>query len=184
MRNGRHGLAHALCNGAVIALAWSVPGAGTAEPPATPSAPARTAHDFTLADINPASPTHGRQLVLSELYAERGLVLQFVASWCPPCRDELPDVQALHAAGHPVALVAADEYGFTEGILIVAQRAGLTTPLLFAGTERAAELELHYGHETLPTTYLIDRQGSILEIHEGAWSREKLSAAVERRLKK
>jgi thiol-disulfide isomerase/thioredoxin len=167
-------------NGLVAACAvtavWIGLGAGA------PAAPAPAAHDFVLEDINPASATHGRKLALSELYAERGLILQFVASWCQPCREELPDLQALHAAGRPVVLVAADEYGFTEGILIVAERSGLTTPLLFAGTDRTAEIEAHYAHEILPATYLIDRAGTIVEVHEGAWSREQLLAAVERRL--
>ena len=129
------------------------------------------------------SPTHGKALTLSDLYSERGLVLQFVASWCAPCREELPHLQELHAAERaPIVLVAADEYGHTEGILIVSERAGLTTPLLFVPQEAAAALEQHYDHEILPTTYLIGEDGAILERHEGAWSKSRLVAAIERRL--
>ena len=141
------------------------------------------AQDFTFKDINPASPTHGDALTLSELYADGGVVLQFVASWCGPCREELPHLQELYAADRaPIVLVAADEYGFTEGILIVAERARLTTPLLFVPKEQAAALGQHYDHELLPTTYLIGEQGVILERHEGAWSKSRLVAAIERRL--
>ncbi len=141
------------------------------------------AQDFTFKDINPASSTHGDALTLSELYADGGVVLQFVASWCGPCREELPHLQELYAADRaPIVLVAADEYGFTEGILIVAERARLTTPLLFVPKEQAAALGQHYDHELLPTTYLIGEQGMILERHEGAWSKSRLVAAIERQL--
>jgi thiol-disulfide isomerase/thioredoxin len=160
---------------AVVLVAGSGPGASTEQ--------ARRAFDFTFEDINPASTTHGQQLELSDLYTDRGLVLQFVASWCKPCRDELPELQQLHAAGNtPILLVAADEYGYTEGILIVAERSGLTAPLLFVPKERTAEMERYYDHEILPSTYLIDREGAIVEVHEGAWSKERLLAAVEKTL--
>jgi thiol-disulfide isomerase/thioredoxin len=159
----------------VLSLLW----AGltlAAEPPAVE--PARLAHDFAFQDINPRSASHGRKLALRDLYAERGLVLQFVASWCKPCREELPGLEELHARdGVPLALVAADEYGHTESVLIVAERSRLTAPLLFVPEKEAEALELHYDHEILPATYLIDRQGAIREVHEGAWSAERLAAA-------
>jgi thiol-disulfide isomerase/thioredoxin len=151
--------------------------------PAPTSAP-RRAHDFAFEDINPASSTHGRKLTLSDLYVDRGLVLQFVASWCKPCRDELPHLQELHDdGGTPVLLVAADEYGHTEGVMIVAERSKLTAPILFVPIEPARELELHYDHEILPATYLIGRDGMIREVHEGAWSKQRLTAAIERQLR-
>jgi len=160
---------------AVLLVAGSGPDASTEKP--------RRAYDFTFEDINPASTTHGERLELSKFYTDRGLVLQFVASWCKPCRDELPELQELHAEGDtPILLVAADEYGYTEGILLVAERSGLTAPLLFVPKERTAELERYYDHEILPSTYLIDRQGAIVQVHEGAWSKERLLAAVENAL--
>ena len=160
---------------AVLLVSGSGSGASTEQP--------RRAYDFTFEDINPASATHGKQLALSEFYIDRGLVLQFVASWCKPCRDELPELQELHAEGDtPILLVAADEYGYTEGILIVAERSGITAPLLFVPKERTTEMEQYYDHEILPSTYLIDRQGAIVEVHEGVWSKERLLAAVEKAL--
>lgn len=151
--------------------------------PEAASSVGRPAPGFAFADVNPASPSHGRELALGELVGDRGLVLQFVASWCEPCRDELPGLQRLHESGQtPIVLVAADEYGRTENLLIVAERSRLTTPILFVPEERAEEMERLYDHEILPATYLIDREGRIREIHEGAWSAARLAAAIDRRL--
>ena len=83
----------------------------------------------------------------------------------------------------PLVLIAADEYGYTESVLIVAERAGITAPILFVPVEPAAELETFYDHEILPATYLIDPQGTIRDVHEGAWSAARLTAAVEAKLR-
>ncbi len=76
---GAAGLAAAVACALVFATAM---GSGT-----VPSQH-RQARDFEFEDINPRSESYGQQLVLRDLYAERGLVLQFVASWCGPCREE------------------------------------------------------------------------------------------------
>ncbi len=146
----------------------------------TLESPARRARDFALEDINPRSATFGKTLELRELYGERGLLLQFVASWCAPCRKELPELQELHEQKRtPVVLVAADEYGYTQSILIVAEQTGVTAPILFVPEEQAEELAQFYDYEILPATYLIDREGTIREMHEGAWSKARLVAAIE-----
>ena len=54
--------------------------------------------DFTYEDINPNSPTHGERLALSDLYADGGVVLSFLASWCGFCWKELPELQKLQSS--------------------------------------------------------------------------------------
>ena len=138
------------------------------------------ARDFAFEDINPRSESYGQQLVLRELYAERGLVLQFVASWCEPCREELPHLEELYATGRAaVVLVAADEHGYPESILIVAERRNLTAPILYVALDETEQLAQFYDYELLPATYLIDRQGMIRQVHQGAWSKQRLTAAIE-----
>ncbi len=140
----------------------------------------RQARNFQFEDINPRSESYGQQLELHKLYAEHGLVLQFVASWCEPCREELPHLEELYATGRaPVVLVAADEHGYPESILIVAERSNLTAPILYVPPEETEQLARFYDYEVLPATYLIDRQGVIRQVHEGAWSVQRLTAAIE-----
>lgn len=144
-------------------------------------APAR---DFTFEDINPASPTHGQRLTLSELYADKGLVLNFMASWCGPCWTEAPHLQKLYAAGEaPVVGMAADEYGAPlEIFLDRAARFELTMPILFVPPEATAELERYYDHEMLPATYLIDSDGGILLVLQGAVPSDRLRAEIRQGL--
>lgn len=134
-------------------------------------------------DVNPRSATYGKKLVLGELYAERGVVLRFIASWCDVCRGELPELQQMYADRHaPIVLMAADEYGPPDSLLVVAERNALTAPILFVPEERVAELERSFAYEILPATYLIDRKGTIRLAHEGAMPPARLAREMERAL--
>lgn len=145
--------------------------------------PPRQAPNFKLQDINPRSPTRGAKLELRNLYAERGLVLQFTASWCEHCRAELPGLQDLFIRERiPLALVAADENGFPESMGIVAERAALTAPILYVSPRRVARIERGYAHEVLPATYLIDRNGRIVREFVGAKPIDALADAIRAEL--
>jgi len=141
------------------------------------------AFDLAFEDINPRSESHGRTLALSDLYAERGVVLQFTASWCEFCREQMPRLQELYAIGEtPMVFVAADEGPYRENILTVAERAGLTAPLLFVPAEEAEKIGKRYSYEVIPATYFIDTQGRIHATHQGEMSTERLGREFERTL--
>lgn len=152
--------------------------AGEPGPPA--EEPPRAARDFTFRDVNPASATHGRELTLSALYDPRGVTLNFLASWCTYCWEELPELEKLHASGQArIVGVAADEYGAPlEVVLGLVANAGLTLPILFVPQDEAEELERYYDHEMLPATYLIGPAGEIRRVLQGATPPEKLRDAI------
>jgi len=137
----------------------------------------QAAPGLAFVDINPRSASHGQRVDLASVYAGRGVVLQFVASWCKPCRDELPHLQQLAASGQaPVLLVAADEGpAGTENVLIVASRAELTVPILYVPPEAVPEVERNWRHDVLPATYFIDWKGRIRIVREGALAASALS---------
>ena len=141
--------------------------------------PAAVAADFELPDINPASASYGKNVRLSTLWPERGIVVNFMASWCMPCRVELPALQAIHASGAArVVVVAADEGGRTEDLMTVVRSSGLTIPVLYAAPDRATELAKAYTYENLPSTYLIDTEGKIRKFIEGAQPEEEFRRAI------
>ena len=140
---------------------------------------ATAAADFELPDINPASASYGKNVRLSTVWEGRGAVVNFMASWCMPCRVELPALQAIHASGDArIVCVAADEGGRTEDLMTVVRSSGLTIPVLYAAPDRAAELAKAYAYEFLPSTYLIGADGKIRQFIQGAQPEEEFRRAI------
>jgi cytochrome c biogenesis protein CcmG, thiol:disulfide interchange protein DsbE len=127
---------------------------------ALPPAPAvgHPAPDFTVTD------TQGKTFKLSEL---RGtpVVLNFWATWCPPCRAELPELQAgsQRLAGQ-VAIVGLNQGEAPEVVRAFAQQMGLSfqVPL-----DEHMDVSATYGVRSLPTTFFIDRSGVIRDMQIG-----------------
>jgi thiol-disulfide isomerase/thioredoxin len=91
------------------------------------------------------------------------VLVNFWATWCPPCRREMPSMQRLKEAlaGEPFAVLAVDVgedadtiQGFTSQL-----DATLTFPILLDTRSRAMQSWKVSG---LPTTYLVDKQGRII----------------------
>lgn len=134
---------------------------GLALPPAARAAVAtgRAAPDFTL------RTGEGRNLRLAE---QRGQVVMvnFWATWCTPCRVEMPHLQRIHeqyrSAGFLLLGVSVDDD--PAKALELARRMGLTFPILF-DTDKA--VSRRYDLKTMPSTMLIDRDGSLRQVHRG-----------------
>ena len=137
--------------GATLALAT-----GTAVPAIAPSA---AAPDFTLRTMN------GPNLRLSE---QRGRVVMvnFWATWCGPCRQELPQLNRLYekyrASGFVMLGVNLDED--VRKAAEVAGKLGVTFPVLLDSEKTVSKL---YDVSTMPSTVLIDRDGKVRHVHRG-----------------
>ncbi len=148
----------------LVGLAWiwvnRVPGDAATASADLPPAPAvgHPAPDFSLPTLS------GETFTLSEL---RGtpVVLNFWATWCPPCRAELPELQAAseRLAGQ-VAIVGVNQAEAPADVAAFAGRLGLSFPMPLDVNAQASRL---YAVRSLPTTFFIDRQGVIRRIQIG-----------------
>lgn len=139
------GLLVALMGGAVL---WQFGGGGNA---ARFEAP-----DFVLNDLNGTSHS---------LAAYRGKVvfLNLWATWCPPCREEMPSMEKLHqkfAADGLVLLAVSEDEGPSQGVEAFTRSLGLTFPILL---DPEGKLPGRYGVTGYPETFLIDRSGRIVQ---------------------
>ena len=137
--------------GAALALSGCVTTSGAAGPRAAP--------DFTLPGLG------GSEVSLA---ATRGSVtlVDFWASWCAPCLQELPELEKLKAAYGPrgVKFVAVNIDEDPGAAVDMAKRLGLTMPVALDGEKKAASL---YNPPTMPSSYVIDRAGQIRYLHAG-----------------
>lgn len=129
-------------------------------PPMDLSGDLGAAPDFTLPDLE------GKPFTLSH---HRGhvVVLNFWATWCPPCRAEIPGFVELQdefrERGVVFVGVALDDEG-AEIVGPYATERGINYPVLVDGWQAAAR---YGGIGTVPTTFLIDAQGTIRYRHTG-----------------
>lgn len=121
-----------------------------------------------------------------EDYKGKTIFLNFWATWCPPCRREMPDIQKLYETYETegdealiVLGVAAPLHGneqSEEEITIFLEENGYTYPVLM-DTEN--ELFMAYGVYSYPTTYMIDRDGNVFGYVSGQISYEMMESIVK-----
>ena len=120
----------------------------------------KPAADFQLNDLN------GNPIRLSGLKG-KVVLLDFWATWCPPCRAELPHFKELYAQyqgkGLEVIGVSLDQGG-EPGVRDFLKRNGIPYPVVMGGENLA---KLYGGIRGIPTTFLIDKQGRIVKQYVG-----------------
>jgi peroxiredoxin len=113
------------------------------------------AGDFALQDLD------GREVRLADL---RGKIvfLNLWATWCPPCRAEMPSMEALYQRfkGRDFAMLAVAEDTDTAAVAAFVRELGLTFPVLLDPDNR---LPGRYGVTGYPETFVIDRNGQVIK---------------------
>jgi thiol-disulfide isomerase/thioredoxin len=115
-----------------------------------------------------------------EQWRGRVLVVNFWASWCPPCREEIPGLIAIHrqfaAKGLQVVGIAVDSADKAQES---AKELGVNYPVLVAGIE-SIDLTRRLGNRlgALPYTVVLDRNGKLVAMHLGIISAAELERLV------
>lgn len=129
--------------------------------------------DFTLASVD------GKEIVLSSLKG-KVVVLNFWASWCPACREEMPSMERLYNEYKNKGLVIVgidfmERPGVVEKYL---KKTGLTFPILLDKYGKVAD---QFNAKLIPTTYIIDKKGKAIGKVIGGrdWDGEHVRAIIE-----
>ncbi|MGC8780602.1 MAG: TlpA family protein disulfide reductase [Anaerolineae bacterium] len=160
----------------VVGAAWiwvnRVPAARAAMAGGLPPAPAvgHPAPDFTLTTVT------GETFTLAALRG-KPVILNFWATWCPPCRAELPELEAAHEryAGQ-VIVVGVNQAEPAASVAAFAGQAGLAFLLPL---DAQGDVSRQYAVRSLPTTFFIDRTGVIRRIQIGPLTEATLAQALK-----
>jgi cytochrome c biogenesis protein CcmG/thiol:disulfide interchange protein DsbE len=148
----------------------SLPGAHA---PSVAAAKGQSAPDFTLTDLQ------GNTLKLSDLRG-KAVVLNFWATWCPPCKEEIPwlvDLQKRYGPqGLQIVGVAMDDSDPKDVVKFAAEHS-INYPVLI-GEDKVAEQ--YGGIDYLPTTFYIDRSGVVMNRIFGEPDRGELEQNIQR----
>ena len=126
------------------------------------------APDFELKTLD------GEPISLSDMRG-KAVLINFWASWCPPCRSEMPAMQQIYEEYGPdefviLAVNSTHQDRLTDAESFVAER-GLTFPILL---DTQGQVSSTYQVRSLPTSFFVDRDGIIREIVIGGPMAEAL----------
>lgn len=162
----------------VMALLWA--GASSAAPPTqqtlTPLPSPIPAPDFSLRGED------GKTYRLAD-YRGQVVVLNFWATWCPPCRYEMPSMERAYkkVRGEKIALLAVNVGESEEQVFEFTGRYPVTFPLLLDQEGKVIRLYPVIG---LPTTFIIDPRGQVTHRAVGGreWDDDRLLAQLRKLL--
>lgn len=135
--------------------------------------------DFTLKD------QYGKEHTLSE-YKGKTVFLNFWATWCPPCKAEMPDIQKIYESydkeGEDALVVLGvaspniGGEGSEEEVKAFLEENGYTYPVVMDTT---GEIFSSYGISSYPTTFMIDRDGNVFGYVSGMLSQDVMESIIK-----
>jgi cytochrome c biogenesis protein CcmG/thiol:disulfide interchange protein DsbE len=140
--------------------------------------PSLSAESKTLAPSWQLSDVGGKPVKLSD-FKGKVVILDFWATWCPPCRKEISGFVAIQKKyadkGFTVIGVSVDEEG-PSAVKPVVYELKVNYPIVVADAKIVSD---YGGIEVVPTTFIIDRQGDISSVQEGFTDRATFEGQIQ-----
>jgi peroxiredoxin len=115
--------------------------------------------DFQVADLD------GKPLSLAN-YKGKVVMVDFWATWCPPCVGEVPNVAKVYEKYHPQGFeiigISLDREGDKDKLISFTKEHNMPWRQYFDGKFWSNELAVKYGIQSIPATFLLDGSGKII----------------------
>ncbi len=124
----------------------------------------QTAPDFTLTD------TKGKKISLSD-YKGKVVILDFWATWCPPCRRGIPDLISIKKEyKNKIVIIGVSlDVDTKKNVVPFMKSYGINYPVVYATNQVVKD----YGNiDAIPTSFIIDKDGKIVNQHIGLTPKE------------
>lgn len=127
--------------------------------------------------------TQNEKLIELSRLKGKVVLVNFWATWCPPCRAEIPDFIEVYntykSQGFEIVGIALDEEGWSK-VAPYMEKVKINYPVVL-GTEKV--VQQYGGIEAIPTTFMIDKNGYIAGRQVGGLSKEALEQKLKSLLK-
>ncbi|MDP4091723.1 MAG: TlpA disulfide reductase family protein [Bacillota bacterium] len=129
------------------------------------------APDFKLTDLN------GKEVSLSE-FKGKNVFLNFWATWCPPCREEMPDIEKLYqeTKGTDLVILGVELGESRQDVNSFTSKNGYNYEFLLDTDNKAA---VEYNISSIPSSFFIDKDGNISATHLGYMDLSQMKSYVE-----
>jgi thiol-disulfide isomerase/thioredoxin len=111
------------------------------------------------------------QLISTAQLRGKVVIVNFWATWCPPCQEEIPEMMELQKQyqGNLQIIGVSMDDGPAEGVKDFAGKIGMTYPVVMGSDELSQE---YGGIPALPTSFVIDPEGRVVQKHVGLYPKE------------
>jgi cytochrome c biogenesis protein CcmG, thiol:disulfide interchange protein DsbE len=131
----------------------------------------------SVAEVRLAALDGGDDRTLGELMGTTPVVVNFFASWCAPCVDEMPAFEDVHQAlGDQVTFVGMANQDSHDDALATVAATGVTYPTF---DDPDASALTYFGGLTMPTTVFIDAEGEVVDVNSGPLTEAELRAKLD-----
>lgn len=129
------------------------------------------AADFKLKDLD------GKEISLSDLRGKK-VFLNFWATWCPPCRDEMPEIEKLYqeTKNSDLVIAAVDIGEPSSNVKTFIDQNKYNFKILLDPGQNAAE---QYSISSVPTSFFIDKEGNIAAKNIGAMNIDQMKEYIK-----